>query len=213
VVKEGLPELSRAEFERQLSASQAPLLGPESLDQLFLHYSELRKWNRRLSLVGPGTSGAPVARHYGESLQASGFIGPKDRVVVDYGSGAGFPGWVLAAAHPQLDVTLVEANGKKWSFLELVSHKAALPCRCLNARVSAVIPEGFPLQVDLILVRAVRLGEREVSAVTSRLAATGRFLVWAGEEVPLVMDGLSIVREMPIVGSERRRILEIARSR
>jgi 16S rRNA (guanine527-N7)-methyltransferase len=182
------------------------------MDRLFLHYSELRKWNRRLSLVGPSASEAPVRRHYGESLQASALLGSEDRVVVDYGSGGGFPGWVLAAAHPGLDVTLVEANTRKWSFLELVSHKAALPCRCLNARVSAVIPEGFPSQVDLVLVRAVRLGERELSAVTSRLAAEGRFMVWAGEEVPLEMEGLSVIRETPIAGSERRRILEIARS-
>jgi len=183
-----------------------------ALDRLVLHYSELRKWNRRLSLVGPGTSGSAVQRHYAESLQALDLFDPEDRVVVDYGSGAGFPGWVLAAARPELEVTLVEANGKKCSFLELVSHKAALPCRCLNARVSTVIPEGFPPQVDLILVRAVRLGEREVSAVITRLAAGGRFLVWAGEEVPLAMEGLSVAREVPIAGSERRRILEIVRS-
>jgi 16S rRNA (guanine(527)-N(7))-methyltransferase RsmG len=211
-LKSELPAIDRAEFERRLGASTASLLEVQALDRLFLHYSELRKWNRRLSLVGPGTSRLPVQRHYKESLQALELIDPLDRVVVDHGSGAGFPGWVLAAARPELEVTLVEANGKKWSFLELVSHKAALPCRCLNARVSTVIPEGFPSQVDLILVRAVRLSEREVAAMITRMTARGRFLVWAGEEVPLAMEGLSVDREVPIEGSDRRRILEIVRS-
>lgn len=179
------------------------------MERLWIHYMELIRWNRRLSLVGPGTFGEVLSRHYGESLAALELLEPEDRNLVDIGSGAGFPGFVLAAARPDLEVTLVEARQKKWSFLSLACKKAALPCHCLNARVSAVLAGGFPQQMDVVATRAVRFSRAEVSALTACLSGRGRFLVWSGVETPSTMAALRCGRQVALGDSDRRRIREL----
>ena len=66
--------------------------------------------------------------------------------LLDLGSGAGFPGIVLAAARPDLEVTLLEARERKWAFLAAACRRAGLACRCLNARVSAN-PADLPAEL------------------------------------------------------------------
>ena len=78
---------------------------------LYAHYQELSRWNQRLSLIGPGTAGEIVARHYGEALAALPLVPSSAQWGLDIGSGAGFPGLVLAAARPGLKMTLVGGAG------------------------------------------------------------------------------------------------------
>jgi len=203
-----LPELTSEEFSQRLREAGAPPLDDNAVTRLWVHYCELARWNRRLSLIGPGTVGDPVERHYAESLAGLDLLRSEDRTVVDIGSGAGFPGWVVAAARPDLDVTLIESRGRKWSFLSQASQKAALPCHCLNARVTAALPEGFPPQVDLVLMRAVRLGEKELSAVISGLSRRGRLLLWSGKNAPETVLGMEMGRSLSIEGTRSRRIIE-----
>lgn len=206
-----LPELAFEEFSQRLGEAVSQRPEDTVVERLFTHYRELARWNRRLSLIGPGTVQELIERHYAESLAGLELLHDQDRVVVDLGSGAGFPGWVIAAARPDLDVTLVEARQRKWSFLSQVSQKAALPCHCLNARVSAALPGGFPSQVDLVLMRAVRLGGNELSTVASRLSPTGRFLLWSGENRPVSVEGWEIGQTRSLAGSRSRCIVEWVR--
>lgn len=204
-----LPRFDRATFVSELARLSPVELDAEARERLWIHYQELARWSPRLSLIGRGSAENLIERHYGESLAGLAFFETGDRVLVDVGSGAGFPGWVLAAARPDLQVTLVEARQKKWSFLSLVSQKAALPCRCLNARVGAVLPEGFPPQIDIVTWRAWRPGTAEVSALADRLSERGRFLVWAGRERPESLAGARPRRRQVLADATRREILEI----
>ena len=132
-----LPDLGQCEFEARLRDCSPVRLSTKSVERLWVHYRELARWNPTVSLVGPGTADEIVERHYGESLAAVPLLEPQWRVVVDVGSGAGFPGIVLAAAVPSLEVILVESRERKCAFLETVARKAALPCVCLGDRKSA----------------------------------------------------------------------------
>ena len=118
-----LPLILREEFAERLSRCGPEELSESQVETLFLHYSELRRWNRRISLVGPIAKGLVVERHYGESLEGLRFLESKEGALVDLGSGAGFPGFVLAAVRPGVRVTLVESRERKWSFLESVCRK------------------------------------------------------------------------------------------
>lgn len=204
-----LPRFDRSTFVAEIERLSPVELAAEALERLWIHYQELARWNPRLSLVGPGTADRLLERHYGESLAALPLLGPRDRRLVDIGSGAGFPGWVLAAARPDLAVTLIEARQKKWSFLCLVSDKAALPCRCLDARVGAVLPEGFPTEIDAVTWRAVSPDEAAIRAVSARLSDRGRLLVWAGREAPATLSGNRAGRRVALSGAAHREILEI----
>ena len=104
-----LPDLSRPSFTERLRACAGEPLPERVSAALWAHYEELRRWNERISLVGPGTADEVVERHYGEALAALPLLGDAASLL-DVGSGAGFPGFVLAAARPALEVTLVEAQ-------------------------------------------------------------------------------------------------------
>ncbi len=207
-----LPDLGRNEFEDRLLAC-SPELPAATLEKLFIHYQELRTWNPRLSLVGPVSRGEIVERHYGEALAALPLVPERCREAADVGSGAGFPGLVLAAARPGLRMTLVEPRGRKWSFLRTATRKASLSCICLNARVGAAPPEGLPSDLDLVTVRALKLGPAQLRALASRVGPEGHFLFWAGARDPRAPEGFAVTRELPLSGGERRRIVEVRRPR
>jgi 16S rRNA (guanine527-N7)-methyltransferase len=173
----------------------------------YIHYQELALWNRRLSLIGPGTADEVVARHFGESLAALPLIPEQARTAVDAGSGAGFPGLVLSAARSGLEVTLVEARERKWSFLQAVARKASLPCRCLNARVQLPLPAGLPERIDILTARALKLPPEILGALARRMGSEGRVLLWVGEKDPEIPPDLSPADSVRLEGSDRRRIL------
>lgn len=207
-----LPEFSRAEFGERLAEQSPEPLPPEAVERLYLHYLELKRWNPRLSLIGRGSAGAVIERHYGESLAALPLVGRGPLQAVDLGSGAGFPGWVLAAVRPRLEMTLVESRSRKWSFLRAASRAASLRCRCLNARVASNLPEGFPPRIDLVTVRALKLNPGEIRSVASRMRPGAAFLFWLGREEPRWIEGLEPARRLDLAGADFRRILEVRRT-
>jgi 16S rRNA (guanine527-N7)-methyltransferase len=207
-----LPEISRAGFAEGLRRLSPEPLDERAIDALYAHYKELALWNRRMSLIGPGTAGEILARHYGESLAALPLLPVDARRGLDLGSGAGFPGIVLAAARPGLEMTLVEARERKWAFLSAAVRKAALPCRCLDVRVQLPLPAGLPESIDVITSRALRLDSDVWSALASRLDANGRVLLWVGEHDPELPPDLTACGSLPLAGSEKRRVLALRRA-
>lgn len=207
-----LPDIPRAGFAGSLRRLSPEPLDERAIGALYAHYKELALWNRRMSLIGPGTANEILARHYGESLAALPFLPAEARRGLDLGSGAGFPGIVLAAARPGLAMTLVEARERKWAFLSAAARKAALPCRCLDVRVQVPLPAGIPESIDVITSRALRLDPGVWSALASRLDANGRVLLWVGEHDPELPAELVVCGSLPLAGSEKRRILALCRA-
>ena len=165
-----------------------------------------------MSLIGPGTADEILARHYGESLAALPLLPAGAWRGIDLGSGAGFPGLILAAAAPDLEMTLVEAQERKWAFLASAARKAALPCRCLNVRVHLPLPAGLPETYDLITSRALRLDPKVWDGLSSRLTAEGRLLIWTGEHDPELPPSFVASGSLPLAGSAQRRILALRRA-
>src|SRR5215203_839037 len=207
-----IPSIPRAEFAAAIERLSPEPLGERAVDALFVHYEELARWNRRTNLIGPGTAGEILERHFGESLAALPLLSAKARTGLDLGSGAGFPGLVLAAARPGLEMTLAEARERKWAFLLAVARRASLPCRCLNVRVQVPLPAGLPERIDVITSRALRLDSETWGALANRLGAEGRILLWAGETDPDLPPDLVPCGSVKLAGSERRRILALRRA-
>ena len=167
-----LPHLSFDRFHRRLTIALDDPPSSEVAEKLFAHYEELRRWNERLSLIGPGTTDSAVEVHYAESLEGRQLLRASDRTLVDLGSGSGFPGVPLAAAVPELEVWLVEPQSRKWAFLRSAVAAAGLSCHCVDSRVETVLPADFPSPIDVLTVRALKL---EPSAWAS-IADVQRFL-------------------------------------
>lgn len=206
-----LPALDRDEFLGRLSRLRAEELSPASQEVLWTHFQELRRWNPKISLIGPGTAQEAVERHYGEALTGLDLLPPGAHVVLDVGSGAGFPGFVLAACRTDLSVTLVESNARKWAFLEAVCRRAALPCPCLNVRVEIPLPEGLPPTMDVLTARALKV-DAIVAALDQRLSAGARLLLWVGGDAFSPPRGWRLAHEKALVGSTQRRIVALSRA-
>jgi len=210
-----LPPLDRAQLAQGLARLSPEPLDDRTIGVLLAHYQELSAWNQRLSLIGPGTLGDILERHYGESLAALPLIpefaqhGQHGLTGLDVGSGAGFPGLVLAAARPELEMTLVEARERKWAFLAAAARKASLPCRCLNVRVEVPLPAGLPASLDVVTARALKLETDVLGALAERLSPEGRILLWVGEDDPPWPPDLAPGRVVRIPGSRSRRIIEL----
>ncbi|MEM7494169.1 MAG: 16S rRNA (guanine(527)-N(7))-methyltransferase RsmG [Pseudomonadota bacterium] len=108
----------------------------ETLDALKLIVRELSDWRQKVNLIGPREVDHIWRRHIFDSLQLVPHL-DLTKHVVDLGSGAGFPGLVIASlmGQPGGHVTMIESVGKKCAFLRDVSEKASLPTTILNGRV------------------------------------------------------------------------------
>lgn len=104
-------------------------------DALLKRYqSLLAKWQDKINLVSPTTLSQSWVRHFEDSLQLVPHI-PEAESLYDLGSGAGFPGLVLAIARPDVSTTLIESDSKKCAFLQAVSRETGVKVRVLNTRI------------------------------------------------------------------------------
>ena len=84
----------------------------------------LRAWSKKMNLVAPSTLANIETRHFADSAQLADVL-PRDVDIIDLGSGAGFPGVVLAIMG--WNVTCIESIGKKVAFLNALKDELDLP--------------------------------------------------------------------------------------
>ena len=124
----------------------------EVIDKLELYSDLIKSWQRRYNLIGSSTLGNIWERHFIDSAQLYTLL-PSERtgkIVYDIGSGAGFPGMVLAIMGRK-DLVLCEANAKKCLFLEEVKEKTGS-----NVIIDNIRAESLPLRsASALLARAV----------------------------------------------------------
>ena len=147
----------------------------------------LRRWNRTLNLIAPDDEVRIEARHIADSLQLVPLIPPTVDRAIDLGSGAGFPGLVLAAA-TGIPFDLIESDQRKAAFLReaarLLGAPVAVhaqrietvrlpPAPLVTARALAPLPRLLALAAPLLAPGGVALFLKG-GAVESELTAAGR---------------------------------------
>lgn len=137
------------------SSSSALDVSRETREKLELLERELRRWQAIKNLVGPATLDHIWDRHIVDSLQLLD-LAPQAKTWVDLGSGAGFPGLVLAIAGQErgLAVHLVESNSRKCAFLRHIARVTGVSAAIHEARLETVIP-GFVGKADVVSARAL----------------------------------------------------------
>ena len=146
----------------------------ETRELLAVLVEELRRWQRAKNLVGPGTLDTVWSRHIADSLQLVD-AAPGVGRWLDLGSGAGFPGLVIAVTLKDVQgarVHCVESNARKCSFIRHAARMTGAPVTVHNARLEEVIP-GCAGKVDIVTARA--------------LAPLARLLDWTA---PLLTTGV-----------------------
>ena len=129
----------------------------ETITSLKKYESYLIKSNKTLNLIGESTINEIWIRHFLDSSQVIDFIDENHKGLIDLGSGAGFPGLVIAILAKDrkipLNVKLIEKSPKKASFLKEIINILNLNAEVLNLNVLK-LPKN--LEADLIIARAFK---------------------------------------------------------
>ena len=111
----------------------------ETITSLKKYEDTLIKANKTLNLIGNSTIGDIWIRHFLDSVQVIDFIDKNDKTLVDLGSGAGFPGLVLAITFKDrkipLNIKLIEKSPKKVKFLRDVVNKFHLNVEVIHQNI------------------------------------------------------------------------------
>ena len=154
----------------------------ETLERVRSYLAVLDQWRERINLIGPGEGRHLWRRHVLDSLQLIEQISLDDLSVADLGSGAGFPGLVIACAlaeRPGASVTLVEKSPRKSEFLEAAIAAQGLPARVLNVRIEDPPRQKF----DLVTARALAPLPKLLGYAHGWLKPSGKALLMKGRDV------------------------------
>ena len=153
-----------------LSPFVAHPLAAEKLEQFHLYLDLLLKWNARINLTAVRDAEEIVQRHFGESIFAGEQLELEAAsTLIDFGSGAGFPGLPIAIIAPHLRVTLIESQQKKVAFLREVIRSLRLE----NATVHAGRAEETALKSQIVTMRAVEKFESALPVAAALVEAAG----------------------------------------
>jgi 16S rRNA (guanine527-N7)-methyltransferase len=128
----------------------------ETTDRLDRFVAELLAWQPRINLIASSTVPTLWTRHIADSLQLLA-LAPQAKTWVDFGTGAGFPGLVLACAlagTPGACVHLVESSTKKAAFLRGAARAAQVPAVIHAVRIVDFV-ENLPGPVEIVTARAL----------------------------------------------------------
>lgn len=153
-----------------LTAMGEPVLSAGLAERFGAYAALLMRWNARMNLTAVRDEEGILRRHFVESIACARLLPPGIANLLDFGSGAGFPGIPIALCREEMEVTLAESQGKKAAFLREAARVLSLKVRVHDGR-GETLGERF----DCVTLRAVdRMGEAVRTA--SGLVANGGWL-------------------------------------
>jgi 16S rRNA (guanine527-N7)-methyltransferase len=136
----------------------------------------LLRWNARTNLTAIRDGDGILRRHFVESIACARSLPGGIRSLLDFGSGAGFPGIPISVCRPELEVTLAEAQNKKAAFLNEVVRTLRLHTKVFSGRA-----ESMSSQFDCVTLRAVDRMTNAIEAAVGLLSPTGYLAVMTTE--------------------------------
>lgn len=168
--------LSVAEFQTLTAVSR------ETLTRLETYEALLRKWQKALNLVSENSLSDVWRRHMLDSAQLSPLLPQPPSPLLDLGSGAGFPGLVLAILGVG-EVLLAESDSRKCVFLREVIRATGINARVVEGRIE-----------DITAIQAKVITARGLAALDVLLAYADRLLAPGG--VCLILKGRRVEEEL-----------------
>ena len=189
-------------LKARLTQEQIPL--PENFFSLVQKYKEhLHKWNKIHNLTGAKDNDT-IDQFIYDAIFPVSFL-PKVDSLMDIGTGAGFPGMILAFGLPDTHVTLVEPLMKRASFLQFIKADLGLKnVTVVKKRVEQMEPKVF----DLITSRAVTDTKMLLELSTNFQDEKTKFLFYKGEKVfDEVQDGVKDMQHKVIETNNRHYLI------
>lgn len=205
----------------QTSASRLnELLSTAGLDSLdpgtgarFADYCALLlRWNARMNLTAVRDEEGILSRHFMECIACARALPAGIATLLDFGSGAGFPGIPIALCRPEIAVTLAEGQGKKAAFLREAARTLGLSVTVHSARA-----ETLAIRFNCVTLRAVERMPEAVQTASGLVGPGGWLaLMTTGDALEQLQGsagaGFSWANPLSLSGSDRR-LLAVAQRR
>jgi 16S rRNA (guanine527-N7)-methyltransferase len=180
-------------------------LSDQMIDQLMAYLNLIEKWNRVYNLTAIRERDEMIKLHFLDSLSILNHVEMEH--VLDVGSGAGFPGIVLAITKPELKVTVMDSVNKKTTFMQQVKSELSLTnLNVVNARVEEYQPT---ILFDSVITRAFSSVQNMLSMTQHTLQKNGAWLAMKSKDVKEELKVLDenqytlIPLEVPFINAER----------
>ncbi len=163
-------------------------------------YKELLvEWNEKMNLTAITEDYEVIVKHFVDCLECTHLI-TDEKKIIDVGTGAGFPGMVLAIYYPQIDFTLLDGLNKRLIFLEEVVNKLGLKnVKIVHARAEeAARNEEYFESFDAVVSRAVANLPVLLEYTSPYVKVNGKCIVMKGdnakEELDLAKNAMNILK-------------------
>ena len=186
-------------------------LSGEQQDKLLAYVEMLKKWNKTYNLTALRDESQIISHHLLDSLTLPPYL-EGAQIMLDVGSGGGQPGIPAAVCRPDLQITLLDANTKKTSFLQQAAIELELKnVRVVSGRVEAV----QSLRADVITSRAFAELADFVNWTAHLLQDGGRWAamkgVYPAAEIDRLPDSVCVERvdkiRVPQLNAERHMVI------
>jgi 16S rRNA (guanine527-N7)-methyltransferase len=163
----------------------------ETIAKLLAYEALLRQWQRTINLVAPSTLDHIWSRHFADSAQLLALAPAGAQHWLDLGSGAGFPGLVLAlllAERGGASITLIESDQRKAAFLREVARKTGVPVDILCERIEK---SATQTKLDVITARGLAPLPRLLDLAAPYFSDDSVGLFLKGREAQAELDAAS----------------------
>jgi 16S rRNA (guanine527-N7)-methyltransferase len=180
-------------------------LSDQVIDQLMTYLNLVEKWNRVYNLTAIRERDEMIKLHFLDSLSILSHVHVKN--ILDVGSGAGFPGIVLAITKPELKVTVMDSVNKKTTFMQQVKSELSLTnLDVVNSRVEDYQPTTL---FEAVTSRAFSNLKNMMSLTQHTLQKEGVWLAMKSKDVREELEAFEknqytlIPLEVPLINAER----------
>lgn len=195
--------LGAAQIEEAVIKAGLEPISSEAAGQFARFADLLVRWNARMNLTAIRTPAEILQHHFLECIFCAQQLPGEAGTVLDFGSGAGFPGIPIAICRPEVRVTLAESQGKKAAFLREAMRTLGLRAEVFGGRVETM--DGGR-RFDVVTMRAVDKMAEATRAASERVVAGGWLAVLATGSAEQVLTGFNMERRLAVPGARSREL-------
>ncbi len=191
------------------AAGSGITLAPEIAAGLATHAREVLRINPLVHLTSITAPNQYLQRHLGESFEGASMLDADAQgLLLDLGSGNGYPGIPVAAVRQGLELVMAEASAKKAEFLrQCVGFTGPGKARVLEGQVQRAADLGELPPLRALVSRAMGNWAKVLPRLASALAENGEILLWGGADVETVLSRaawskLRLAEKKPLPGRE-----------
>ena len=179
------------------------IVSRETMEKLDIYVLELIKWQSKTNLIGSSTLDNIWDRHIVDSLQLIKYFPNNFKTLIDFGTGAGLPGFVLATyfAEKSKDIYLVDSNQKKCAFLNAVAAKCDVNAIIISQRIEDINPSDIP-NIDIVTARAFSSLSTILRLAKPLVSQGSKFFIHKGNNIKSEFDEFPISSHLNMVYHE-----------